>query len=211
MHICAHRGFWTTPAEGNTLSAFERAFRAGVGVELDVRDAAGRLVVAHDPPDDRATPPDFEDVLRLHRRWAPDACLAVNVKAAGLHALLGELIRAYEVRDYFAFDMAVPDMFGYAAAGLTFFTRQSELEDPPALLDRAAGVWVDGFHTDWATADVLSTHWGAGKRVAFVSPELHGRANLPVWDMLRGMSEPATGGLILCTDFPEAARGYFRA
>ena len=48
--ILAHRGFWTEPAEKNSREALERAFREGFGIETDIRDRNGALVVSHDPP-----------------------------------------------------------------------------------------------------------------------------------------------------------------
>ena len=49
MELLAHRGFWRTPAEKNAEAAFRRAFDAGYGIETDVRDRLGELVVSHDP------------------------------------------------------------------------------------------------------------------------------------------------------------------
>jgi hypothetical protein len=192
----------------NTLAAFARGFRAGFGAEIDVRDSLGRLVVAHDVPEAGAASLDLEEVLRSHAELAADACLALNIKADGLQPLLGALLRRYEVRDYFAFDMSVPDMLGYAAAGLQFFTRHSDVEDPPVLLNEAAGVWVDGFHADWARENVLAAHAAAGKRLALVSPELHRRDHVPFWGVLRSMRRLPPDAL-LCTDHPIAAQEFF--
>ncbi|MGH2941268.1 MAG: phosphodiesterase, partial [Solirubrobacteraceae bacterium] len=50
MEPLAHRGLWLAPEQRNTLAAFYDAFEHGCGVEIDVRDLDGALVVSHDPP-----------------------------------------------------------------------------------------------------------------------------------------------------------------
>lgn len=90
VNVIAHRGWWTAPEERNTLAAFARAFDAGIGAELDVRDWQRQLVVSHDPPhaDWDAVPLYFREVLDL-LAGRPNV-LAVNVKACGLAPLFAE-------------------------------------------------------------------------------------------------------------------------
>lgn len=47
MFIIAHRGLWKHPAERNTLTAFENAFKTGFGIETDIRDCLGKIVISH--------------------------------------------------------------------------------------------------------------------------------------------------------------------
>ena len=56
MTSLAHRGLWAEADERNTLAAFRDAFAHGWGVELDVRDLDGALVISHDPPAAGALP-----------------------------------------------------------------------------------------------------------------------------------------------------------
>ena len=66
MIVIAHRGAsWERPE--NTLPAFERAIELGADfVELDVHaDAAGTLVVTHEPPKRGGSYPALEEVLEL--------------------------------------------------------------------------------------------------------------------------------------------------
>jgi len=68
MLVIAHRGAsWELPE--NTLPAFERAIEVGADfVELDVHpDAAGTLVVTHDPPSRQVAYPTLEEALELCR------------------------------------------------------------------------------------------------------------------------------------------------
>ena len=68
MLVIAHRGASAELLE-NTLPAFERAVQLGVDfVELDVHaNAAGQLVVTHDPPPTGSQYPTLEEALDLMR------------------------------------------------------------------------------------------------------------------------------------------------
>jgi glycerophosphoryl diester phosphodiesterase len=63
VHILAHRGLWKTASEHNRLEAFRHALESGYGIEVDVRDASGELIVAHDAGEETAYP--FEDLCAL--------------------------------------------------------------------------------------------------------------------------------------------------
>jgi len=207
MIILSHRGFWRIPAEKNTSEAFVHSFAQGFGTETDLRDLNGTLVVAHDPPDACAI--TAEVMFELHARHDSNLPLALNIKCDGLQPLLAPLLARFAPRDAFVFDMAVPDMLGWLRAGVPVFTRHSDIEPDPVLLAESAGVWLDGFQSDWWDADVIRRYLDAGKRVCVVSPELHGRACRPVWDALAATDLPQAEGLLLCTDFPADAKELF--
>ena len=50
MRILAHRGYWKKPEEKNSKTAFLRALEFGFGIETDLRDSGGQVVVSHDMP-----------------------------------------------------------------------------------------------------------------------------------------------------------------
>jgi len=209
MRILSHRGYWKTVAEKNAPVAFERSFFSGFGTETDLRDCLGELVIAHDPPTQaawRAT-----EFFELHRRLGPGLPLALNIKADGLQIMLLDLLTAYEVQDYFVFDMAIPDAAGYLRHGMRAFTRQSEWEPEPAYYAAAAGVWLDAFSSEWYDTDTIGRHLDQGKQVCVVSPDLHGREHRGLWDRLASSPIAKHPGLMLCTDFPEDARDVFHA
>jgi hypothetical protein len=131
--------------------------------------------------------------------------LAVNVKADGLTEMLAEALRHVERSRWFAFDMSVPDMRHYARAGLPFFTRHSELEPTPALYAEADGVWLDDFDGGFVTEERIVAHLAAGKRVAVVSPELHGRDRDRIWEQWRTWRVWRSADVLLCTDHPTTA------
>ncbi|MDI6773840.1 MAG: hypothetical protein QME60_00360 [Verrucomicrobiota bacterium] len=180
----------------------------GFGIETDVRDRLGELVISHDPASRES--PSWDAALGLYRDQGRRGALAINIKADSLQELLADSLRRHGIDNYFVFDMSVPDTVLYAARGVRFFTRQSEYEREPPLYDHAAGVWIDGFQTDWFSAEDLRGHLAAGKDVCVVSPEIHGRNCGRVWATLKGLAGAWACSLMLCTDRPEAAEAYFR-
>lgn len=139
VNVIAHRGWWHTPDEQNTLTAFARAFDAGIGVELDVRDWNGELVVSHDPP--FMKPADiyayagcslttFSEVLELLGD-RPNV-LAVNVKSCGLAPLFAKL-RA--PANWFFFDLPPYEYREYKKYGL--------IEVSPAISNELFGCEAD--------------------------------------------------------------------
>jgi hypothetical protein len=207
MQVLAHRGWWTNVSEKNSISAFRRAWEGGFGLETDLRDRGGAVVVAHDPPGPLA--PGCGELLALHRQLRPASCLALNAKADGLAPLLRSLIDEFAVADYFCFDMSVPETIAYRRSGLRFFARESEFEPQPAFYAEADGVWMDMFESDWIRAEQIERHLRAGKRVALVSPELHRRPPGAFWAALKAAGLGAEGRLMLCTDLPDQARNFF--
>jgi hypothetical protein len=204
MQFLAHRGIWHAASERNTLAAFGRAFESGCGVELDVRDLAGRLVVAHDPP--RADALAFDAFLELYSLVGGGQPVAINVKSCGLAEFLARGLAASQLSNYFVFDLAVPDYPAYVRSGLRYFTRVSEYEPVPPFYEQAGGIWMDVFTSDWISERSVLEHLARGKEVALVSPELHGRDAAPTWDRYSRMSCAASSALLLCTDRPGDAR-----
>jgi len=208
MDFLAHRGAWTDPAEQNGLDACTDAWRAGFGIETDIRDRLGEIVVSHDP----APAGDLirlDELLTAHAENGPGTPLALNVKACGLAAPTAKHLAEAGTIDAYVFDLAVPDAIAWLAAGVEVFTRHSDLEPEPVLYQRSTGVWLDSFGPEWWTPEVIAQHLEAGKRVAIVSPELHGRPYLAVWESLAASGVSHAPGVALCTDYPLAAREWF--
>ena len=207
MLILSHRGDWQSSQEKNSLAALRRSLIAGFGTETDVRDSAGELVISHDPPVGGELP--AAELFRVYRELDCSLTLAVNIKADGLQSPLKQLLDEYGVQNYFVFDAAVPDALGYLRAGLTAFTRQSEVERNGSFYEQAAGVWMDMFFEDWIEeADILA-HLEQGKRVCIVSPELHRREHLPFWTRLASMNVLSDDRVMICTDHAHEAARFF--
>lgn len=201
MRLVAHRGLWSASVPKNSVQALELAFAAGFGVETDLRDDDGCVVISHDPPRGDAMP--MSDLLDLHDSYGRHLPLALNIKADGLVPLLDR--SALAGRDHYFFDMSIPDMLTYLVADLPVFTRKSEVECQPILQERAQGVWLDAFYSNWPTVEDIAGLLATGTSVCLVSPELHGRPYLPWW---RSAVLPLAGEarLMLCTDYPLEAQ-----
>lgn len=205
--VLAHRGLWRDRAERNTPAALEAALRAGFGVETDVRDCRGELVISHDMP--TGCEQRFDDFLDRYLATESTAPLAINIKSDGLAAAIRQALDRRGIGDYFCFDMSVPDTRGYAALGMRFFARLSELEPRTPLADRAAGIWLDAFEGTWFDAAAVRQWLDRGQDVCLVSPELHGRPHEPLWELVHDCLAAGGGGgrLMLCTDLPERFAG----
>lgn len=201
MIVISHRGYWKHADERNSATAFHRSFDLGFGTETDLRDRAGDIVISHDPPTGGEMALDSFLGLLGDRRLP----LALNIKADGLaRKLAGKFAHSDALKDAFVFDMSVPDAVHYANLGIPFFTRMSEYETEPALLDRATGVWLDAFDETWFGLMDINALLDRGLRVCIVSPELHGRDPAALWrllldDKLMLQNER----LMICTDRPE--------
>ncbi len=210
MIILAHRGLWKSPSEKNSLTVLRRALHSGFGVETDIRDYAGDIVISHDIAD--ASCECLETFLRSYKEDGSCLPLALNIKSDGLHHPLKKLLESYAVTNYFVFDMSVPDTILFLNDTFRVFTRQSEYENPPAFYPRAHGVWLDEFEREWLSAKIIDGHRSSGKDVCIVSGELHGRDYRSCWRRYRALLQESasTEGVMLCTDHPEEAASFFR-
>jgi hypothetical protein len=208
MKIISHRGAWNTNDEKNTVTAFEHSFKNDFGTETDIRDYKGELVIAHDMATESSIPLSL--FFEIYRSFNPTLPLALNIKADGLQKPLTELLQHYDIKNYFFFDMSVPDTLGYRQNNLHFYTRQSEFEPQPALYENTKGIWLDCFTGIWYDTNLIKDHIDNGKTVALVSPDLHKRDYLDFWSLLKTAGLDSTENMILCTDFPFDARSYFK-
>jgi len=201
IEILAHRGHWNATRPANSAAAVRCALKDGVGVETDVRDVNGELVIAHDPP---LQGPHYllNELLATYAQLPASPMLALDIKSDGLAESIRNAFTRHNVTEYFVFDMSIPDALHYRKLGLPFFTRQSEFETVPAFYDQSAGVWLDAFESDWYDGQTIQRHLDHGESVAVVSPELHGRPYEYVWQLVRQARPVATSRLFLCTDYP---------
>lgn len=205
MNFLAHRGLWQRDEDKNTRRAFGQAFQAGLGVEIDIRDLNGELVVSHDMP--RKGVLSFATVLGDYVNAGRPATLAINIKSDGLSAALHYLLHFHQVTDYFCFDMSIPDTLAYRDLQMPFAARLSEYEPEGALSNCASSLWWDAFRERIVPADRLERWLSAEKRVCLVSPELHKRAPEPFWQQLAALPADIRNhhNLMLCTDYPAEA------
>jgi hypothetical protein len=207
MKLIAHRGYWLNSNEKNSITAFKRALVHGFGIETDLRDFNGKLVVSHDIPNENAV--SIEDFIQVLTREKTQSPIALNIKSDGLYDLVKTFLDASAIENAFVFDMSVPDMLGYFRFGITTYTRLSEYEKHAAFLNRCEGVWLDAFEDEWYDKSLIENILENSKKISFVSPELHGRDYKKLWEFLIENKLHRNKNIFLCTDFPLEAKEYF--
>jgi hypothetical protein len=199
--ILAHRGMWTEEVAPNSERAIAEALSRGFGLETDIRDHQGELVISHDPP--------LGEELRLtsliHSPRARPSLLALNVKADGLASEISRLVPYDRNTEHFVFDMSFPQARVLAQTGIPMAARISEFE---SVEQSRAGpyasaryVWIDCFESDWfLTQNEISTAL-LERTSVLVSPEIHGRDPEAAWNWVCDMR--LMGHRVgLCTDLP---------
>ena len=208
MKILSHRGYWKKVLEKNEKIAFERSFSLGYGTETDIRDYKGELVISHDIANEASL--SVQELFEIYNKYNKNLPLALNIKADGLQNKLKELLKQYNIINYFVFDMSVPDSLGYLKQNMKVFTRESEYESIPSFYEESHGIWLDEFKGHWITKDIIKKHIDYNKQVCIVSPDLHKRDYKKEWQDYKNIEkELKINNLIICTDFPEEAKEFF--
>lgn len=204
MDILAHRGYWLNEKEKNTKVAFERAFSNGFGIETDIRDYTGKLVISHNIADTNSL--QFTDFLELYLKSGSSLPLALNIKSDGLQELLKKYLVSYQIKNYFLFDMSVPEQIVYLNQNFQIFSRQSEFETSIIFYEKVQGIWMDEFAEDWIDQNSIEKHHQNKKKIGIISPEIHKKENCRLWNLLKKVD---TSSIMLCTDVPKKAREFF--
>ena len=208
MIVLSHRGYWKETHEKNLPIAFERSFSLGFGTETDIRDYKGELVISHDIADEKCI--SAKEMFEIYNKYDNTLPLALNIKADGLQVKLKELLEEYKIKDYFVFDMSVPDGLGYLKQNIKAFTRESEYEKIPSFYDESCGIWLDEFQEHWITKEVIEKHIKNNKQICIVSPDLHKREYKKEWQHYKEIEEElGIDNLMICTDYPEDAKEFF--
>lgn len=208
-NVLAHRGWWFSDDEKNSFLSLQRALEAGFGVETDLREQNGRLVISHDPPKEEAL--DAEAFFELYVALRVPGRLALNIKADGLQKPLLEMAArtCIPMENVYVFDMSVPDALGYFSSGFPAYTRISDYEESSSFLARSAGVWVDNFVGDFPQVAEAARLVREGYRACIVSPELHGRSPWATWAEIAEMGLHRNPLFEICTDMPKKAYELF--
>ena len=211
MKIISRRGYWIDSKEKNTEIAFKRSISEGFGIETDVRDYNGELVVSHDVLPANKKPFSFNEFLELFVSCKyPDALLAINIKSDGIQDMLATSLNEYGLKSYFTFDMSIPSLyFAYQQTGLKIFSSVNEYIKKPIAMERCNGIWLDAYVDTWYKIEDIKSYIIKGKDVCIVSPELHGREHKAFWELIKSSGLVLHNELSLCTDFPSESRGFF--
>ena len=142
------------------------------GVELDLRDIGGRLVLQHEPFMDGE---DFAEYLKHYDHGT----MILNIKSERIERKVLELVQKYNIKDYFFLDSSFPMIYSLSKSGeKNIALRFSEFEGIDTILNmkgKIDWIWVDCFSKlpiDNENYNLLKQH---GFKFCLVSPELQGQ------------------------------------
>lgn len=191
--IYCHRGQWTTRADQNSREALRDASVNGFGIETDMRDSVGKLVFSHDA--------FLPSALALSELTDIDTPIALNIKSDGLlRKGLEDIVKLVRGPKSFVFDGSIPEMLQYKRAGVNHALRLSEYEKELSWPTKC--IWLDSFEKDWWLESDSLQRLSENHFVVVVSPELHGREYLKVWDVVAGEIGNSNPNVGICTDKP---------
>lgn len=205
MKLLGHRGHWNNIRRKNSLEAVESALLNYDGVEIDVRDRGGEIVVSHDIPNHEALP--LNHFLALPE--SQNKIWAINIKSDGISDCLYKIFKDKKIKNYFCFDMSVPEIFNYKRNKLNIFVGVNDYIKESSLSSIGSGIWLDSFDKLWYSANDLKSFTRIYRKVCIVSEELHGRNMQHQWKMIKDTKIHLLDDVYLCTDKLSEAEEYF--
>ena len=192
--IFAHRGLWGISARQNSDEALQAAFSKRFAVETDLRIRDSRLSVMHNH-DSPVSKFEIADALQAGET------IAINIKEDGIFNFLQPEKEFIFESGSFLFDGSIPEMRNVKNAGLPHALRISEFESE--IPWKSEFIWLDSFESDWWLNDKNTLRILSEERVIVVSPELHGRNHMQVWEVISKIMRETNPQVSICTDFPE--------
>jgi hypothetical protein len=205
MKIICHRGLWKKKVQQNGKHACVMGQKIFDGIEIDLKNYAGDIVLSHDPIKKGQTLTRLEDLFKESSL----SFYALNIKEDGLGPQLKKLIIKYKIKNYMCFDLSRPEWVTYRSLNLQSFDRFGDQDPLPPIIDQ--GLVVDIFNQRSYTK--VFTHLaGLTNQVDLfvISPELHGHDPILFWKKLKKLSLHWKGTLYLCTDHPQDADLFFK-
>lgn len=168
-----------------------------MGVELDLREAGGKIILQHDPG---KTGELFEDYLKEYHH----GLMILNIKTEGIEEAVLEMVKKHQIKNYFFLDTAFPAMMKLIRKGerriAMRFSEHEPAEACLAMKGQVEWVWVDCFTRLPFTPEnyaQLKPYF----KFCLVSPELqqHPKENIQQFKKeLKNYPMDA-----ICTKFPE--------
>ena len=165
------------------------------GVEVDIRDYDGDLRLAHDP---FVGGERLEDFLAAYRH----TLIILNVKSDGLVQPILELLKNYQVNDYFFLDVANPTFVNMVRNDIhkiaTHFSEFEPIDFSLAFAGKVDWVWVDCFTQlplEPESYERLSEHF----KLCVVSPELQNHPREMIQSFRQQLKDMPIEAV--CTDF----------
>jgi hypothetical protein len=150
-------------------------FQVADGIEFDVRDSGGKIIVTHDP---------FTDGQRLEdflTHCDPSKFYIVNIKSEGIEYKILELLKEYSIKNFFFLDCSIPMMVKlgkqYTNNLAVRFSEYESIETVKKMAHFVKWVWIDTFTKIPITQEQQKELNQLGLKLCFVSPELQQQPN----------------------------------
>lgn len=198
----------------NDLKQLRQIKNYDYGCEIDVRYHNEDLVLWHDPfHHPKHQPQLFDDWLSEYQL---KGSMILNVKTEGIELECIELMRRYEIPNYFFLDLSMPYFVKYALlaekGGREGFSRQNlavrfsefePIEYALAFEGKASWVWVDCFTGLPLDEQVVDAFRSAGLSTCIVSPELQGHSTDRIPEFREKMASMRYSPDAVCTKHPQ--------
>lgn len=174
------------------------------GAEIDLRSVPqqpGKLQLSHDP---WQLGDDFEKWLKEFSSRGIQGPLILNTKEDGLESRILELLKTYQIRNYFFLDTALPTLVKWTIQeGVKNFAVRVSSYEPLALAESFRGkadwAWVDCFGGRPVAASLIAQLKSQFK-ICLVSPEVVGK---PIKEIANFLLLKALADAI-CTKSPDS-------
>jgi hypothetical protein len=195
MEIICHRGFWKNKKDQNTLRAFKRALLHNFGIEFDLRNYGKKLIVSHDIGKGL----ELKHYLKIYKKLKSNKPLLINIKSDGIGNELKFYLKKFKIKNYFTFDMSVPEQILYNKLKLKNLSRLSIYENSPIDLKYTVGYWIDTYGGKLPKLNFKKKP-KKNKSLFFISPELHKKKFKDIWIKLKNLKKIYNKNLYICTD-----------
>lgn len=152
----------------NTISDLQNV-PIDCGIEFDVRDSAGEIIVTHDP---FTTGPKFEDFIKEFKH----KFMVVNIKSERIEEPIIKLLKDHDIENYFLLDCGFPMIYGLSNMGHDKLSlRFSEFEGLYTIKKMAGKVkwvWVDCFTKFILDRETSVELKQMGYKICIVGPDL---------------------------------------
>lgn len=206
MKIICHRGFWSKRSQQNSLKACLDGAKNFDGIEVDLKNQNGKIVLSHDPITKNSQTISLSELFKK----TPNTFFALNIKEDGLGPELRKLISKHKIDNYMCFDLSFPESLQFNKEQLRVFSRIGDLEQRPTKCPKA--LVVDVFNQT-KYSHVLRSLQALERphELFFISPELHGHPVETNWLKIKNFLGQSNHSGYLCTDLAASASQFFRS
>ena len=164
------------------------------GFEIDIRTINNHLICHHDP---FANGVFLENILHEIK----DRLVILNVKEDGLEQKIIELMKTFNLSEYFFLDQPVPTIIRSINMNIDCAVRFSEYEYFELNKNvRPKWIWIDSFTGSWEhLTDTLNLADKWGIQTCLVSPELQGRFSIDEFEYLKSNFKDSSIPNAICT------------